>query len=409
MDTKQRKTLVFGATLFTATVLSLVYLPGLLASSPAQLPANPPEMTAIPEQPNAEQAIVEAVFVLDTTGSMGGLIQAAQEKIWSIAATMASAEPAPEIRMGLVAYRDRGDAFVTKVVDLSSDLDALHAELFQLQAQGGGDGPESVNQALNEAVSMISWGQDRDAYRVIFLVGDAPPHMDYQDDVPYTETLTLARQRGIRVNAIQCGGDRQTLRTWQRIAQLGDGAYAQVTQDGNAVAIATPYDDTLARLSKKLDATRLYYGRAEERAERRERLAKSKAALDAAPAAVLARRATYAASASGKTAILGESELVEEVSSGAVALDEIAPGALPEPLQGLREVEQRQVIAERAELRAKLQEEIEQTAAKRSAYLREKVAERGDFEESLDHKLFDAVREQARASGLRYDADSATY
>src|SRR5262245_19358098 len=61
---------------------------------------------------------VEVVFVLDTTGSMGGLIAAAKEKIWSIASTLAQAKQAPEIQMGLVAYRDRGDAYVTQVVDL---------------------------------------------------------------------------------------------------------------------------------------------------------------------------------------------------------------------------------------------------------------------------------------------------
>ena len=59
---------------------------------------------------------VEVVFVLDTTGSMSGLINAAQEKIWSIASTLAQAQQAPEISMGLVAYRDRGDAYVTQVV-----------------------------------------------------------------------------------------------------------------------------------------------------------------------------------------------------------------------------------------------------------------------------------------------------
>src|SRR5262245_15962877 len=54
---------------------------------------------------------VEVVFVLDTTGSMEGLIAAAKEKIWSIATTLSNANSAPEIRMGLVAYRDRGDAY----------------------------------------------------------------------------------------------------------------------------------------------------------------------------------------------------------------------------------------------------------------------------------------------------------
>src|SRR5690606_24999580 len=87
---------------------------------------------------------VEVVFVLDTTGSMGGLISAAKEKIWSIASTLADAQQAPEIAMGLVAYRDRGDAYVTRVVDLDRDLDSMYVELMQFTADGGGDGPEAV-------------------------------------------------------------------------------------------------------------------------------------------------------------------------------------------------------------------------------------------------------------------------
>lgn len=83
------------------------------------------------------------------------MLQAAKEKIWSIASTMAQADPAPEIKMGLVAYRDRGDDYVTRVVDLSDDLDSLYATLMDFQAAGGGDGPESVNQALYDAVHKV--------------------------------------------------------------------------------------------------------------------------------------------------------------------------------------------------------------------------------------------------------------
>src|SRR5690349_21719493 len=114
---------------------------------------------------------VEVVFVLDTTGSMGGLIHAAKEKIWSIASTLAQAQQAPQISMGLVAYRDRGDAYVTQIVDLNRDLDSMYAKLMDFAADGGGDGPEAVNEALEAAVSRMSWSQDQNTYRVVFLVG----------------------------------------------------------------------------------------------------------------------------------------------------------------------------------------------------------------------------------------------
>jgi len=402
-------TKLIAATLFTATAGLIVWLPQPGATAGAEPPVPLSATQGPPVLSPNERPVVEAVFVLDTTGSMGGLIQAAKDKIWSIASTMAAAEPAPQLRMGLVAYRDRGDAYVTRVVDLSPDLDALHAELFQLQASGGGDGPEAVNQALDDAVNSISWGREPGAYRVVFLVGDAEPHMDYQDDVKYPQTLKLARKRGIRVNAIQCGNAPGTRGHWQQVAQLGGGAYFRVDQDGAAVAIATPYDDELAELAARLDDTRLYYGSAEERADRARHLAKSSAALEAAPAPVKARRATFAASDTGKAALFGERELVGEVASGRVKLQSVAPESLPGPLQGLSRAEQQRVIDQIAEERARLRARIEATAAKRSAYLHEEVAAQGGAENSLDQKLYDAVREQGGALGLHYSGDAPAY
>ena len=103
---------------------------------------------------------IEVAFVLDTTGSMSGLIDGAKRKIWQVANQLASGKPTPEIRMALVGYRDRGDVYVTRVRDLTADLDAIYAELQAFQADGGGDGPESVNQALHEARTKLSWSRD---------------------------------------------------------------------------------------------------------------------------------------------------------------------------------------------------------------------------------------------------------
>ena len=47
-----------------------------------------------------------------------------------------------------MAYRDRGDEYVTKTFDLTNDIDAVYGQLRSFQAAGGGDEPESVNEAL---------------------------------------------------------------------------------------------------------------------------------------------------------------------------------------------------------------------------------------------------------------------
>ena len=352
---------------------------------------------------------VEVAFVLDTTGSMGGLIQAAKEKIWSIASTMASAQPAPEIRMGLVAYRDRNDAYVTRVVDLSSDLDSMYATLMDFEAAGGGDGPESVNQALHDAVEKLSWSQDDQTYRVLFLVGDAPAHMDYQDDVKWPVTLQTARSRGIRVNTIQCGGNPSTTEEWQRIAGLGAGSYFQVEQAGSAIAIATPFDERLAKLSEELDGTRLFYGDADDKEKQARKLVATDKLHSSASVTAKARRAAFNASEGGETNFLGEKELVEDVTSGRVDLEAIAPEELPAPMQALPAAEQKAVIAKTAERREALKAKMKDLADQRAAYLRDRVEASGGADASLDHGIYRTVREQAGEVGLTYDAAAPAY
>ncbi len=402
------KTKLIALSLFATTAVTVALFPTLKEAFAKPQPNITPMVVPPVNHINNEKPKVEAVFVLDTTGSMSGLIQAAKEKIWSIANTMAQADPAPEIRIGLVAYRDRGDAYVTKVVDLSTDLDSVYATLMDFHADGGGDGPESVNQALHDALNKVSWSQDQNAYKVIFLVGDAPAHMDYQDDVKYPLSIARAKERGIVVNAIQSGRNGDTSQMWRQISSLGNGDFFQVEQSGNAVAVATPFDKEMAELSAKLDDTRLYYGSAEKKAEKRKKQAASEK-LRAASIESRARRAAFNSSKSGEANLLGDSELVEDVASGRIELSAIEENDLPEPMQAMAPAERQTVIKEKAEQRKALQAQIKSLAQKRSSYLKEKVEAEGGAKDSLDEKIYSAVREQALEKGLRYEAESADY
>ena len=401
-------TKLVGLALFGLTAGAVAYYPLVTQTAPALATGLVPA-TAVPLPPPGQRPVVEAVFVLDTTGSMGGLIQAAKDKVWSIASTLAAAQPAPIVRMGLVSYRDRGDDYVTRVLDLSPDLDQVQAELFKLQAQGGGDGPESVNQALHEAVTRIRWSPDPAVYRVVFLVGDAPPHADYANDVPYTESLAEAGRRGIRVNAIQCGQQPDTRGEWQRIAQLGNGGYFQVDQAGGAVAIATPYDAPLAKLSAELDGTRLYYGSPAERSKREGEIAEVKAVQAAAAPAVLARRAEFVAAEGGASSVLGDQELVDAVTSGRVDLAKLPAAQLPAPLAKLAAEDRARVVKETADQRETLRGEMQGLSAKRAQFLKEKVEAAGGAKDSLDHQIWSTVRKQGTEAGLSYGEGGPRY
>src|SRR5450432_3779183 len=209
---------------------------------------------------NAKPA-VEVAFVLDTTGSMGGLIEGAKRKIWSIATAIVDSNPDADIRMGLVAYRDIGDDYVTRKIELTRDIQDLYANLLELKARGGGDWPESVNEALDVAINKLQWTQSGDTRRIVFPVGDAPPHMDYAQDTKYPVTLAVAKQKGIIVNAVLAGDARDTERVWRDIAQNGNGRFIPIPQDGGQVVIIeTPYDDDIIILQKRINDTVIPYG-----------------------------------------------------------------------------------------------------------------------------------------------------
>jgi Mg-chelatase subunit ChlD len=393
------KTKLLGIALLMLTALAVLYYPALNAES------RDPGNSAV-RHDVAERPVVDVVFVLDTTGSMSGLIQTAKDKIWSIASTMASAQPTPEIRIGLVGYRDRGDAYVTRVVDLDADLDSVYAALMDFQAGGGGDTPESVNAALHDAVNNMSWSQRDQAYQVIFLVGDAPPHMDY-NETRYPEIIATAREKGIVINTIQCGELASTIDPWTTIASLGGGNFFQVEQGGGAVAIETPFDTEIATLSARLDKTRLYYGSADEMEKAEEKMAAAADIAAKASVASRARRGVFNAAAGGRENLLGDQELVAAVVSGEVSLEELDKDVLPEVLKPMAPAAQESYVAELAEERADLQARIRQLANERSQFIAKKVKVAGGHEDSLDQRLYDTVREQAGAAGLEYERGPA--
>jgi Mg-chelatase subunit ChlD len=341
---------------------------------------------------------IEVCFVLDTTGSMSGLIEGAKQKIWSIANEMVSAKPTPDLRFGLVAYRDRGDQYITKLFDLTNDIDAVYANLQGFRADGGGDMPESVNQALHEAVTKMSWSQDRQVLKIIFLVGDSPPHMDYADDVKYPEVCQLAAKRDLIINTVQCGNTPQTTPVWQEIAKLAEGSYAAIAQSGGMVAMATPMDAELATLNRKLGGTLVAYGGETVRRS----VAAKQIAAEAAPASVAADRLYFNVTA-GVT-VQGEGELLDSLANGKLKLADVAKDHLPTEMQKLSEAELKSAVEKKQKERAELQAQIAKLAKQREEYLtqeRQRLAAAGKAD-SFDEKVGQTIRAQAAKKGIEY-------
>ena len=101
---------------------------------------------------------LDVVFLLDATGSMGDEIGAVKEKIREMISEIALGDPVPDVRFGIVAYRDRGDDYVTRTFDLTRNIDRIVDNLGEIEANGGGDYPESFNEGLHVAVQELNLG-----------------------------------------------------------------------------------------------------------------------------------------------------------------------------------------------------------------------------------------------------------
>jgi Mg-chelatase subunit ChlD len=364
------------------------------------LPGRAQQATPSPPAEGAKKAQIEVCFVLDTTGSMSGLIEGAKLKIWSIANDIIRAKPTPELRLGLIGYRDRGDEYITRVYDLTDDIDAIYAHLKEFKAGGGGDEPESVNQALTEAVNKMSWNPSREVLKIIFLVGDAPPHMDYRDDVKYQETCKNAVKKDLIINTVQCGVNTRTAPVWQEIAKLAEGSYVQIGQTGDMVAVATPYDKDLAEVHREMEATVVPYGSAETQSKVRAKVASGVAA----PAPAAADRAAYMAKGGKGKVVTGEGELLDALESGRVSLKDLKEEQLPDELKKLKPEQREALIQEKQGSRKELQKRAAELVKQRDAYLdaeRRKQADAGN-RDAFDAKIGEMIREQAQRKGMEY-------
>ncbi|MBM7116452.1 vWA domain-containing protein [Archangium primigenium] len=394
-----------------ALALSTLALPLAFAETPKPAPvAEPmkkPVLPKAPQQPAQDsRPRIDLVFVLDTTGSMGGLLDGAKQKIFSIASRIAQGKPTPRVRVGLVAYRDEGDTYVTRRFELTEDLDSVFTELRKLEADGGGDTPEHVGRGLGEAVSKLSWDERRETMKLLFLVGDAPPAAR-QDGWDFKTWVKKAADKHIVVNTVRCGDDGETETAWKYAAKTTDGRYESLAQSGGMVAVATPYDAELAKVNAELAGKVLYAGRREVRAMNAAR-AEQMATLapEAAAERIQFLKKTRGASEGGGAAAPAAVSSAPAAVGGAVdltarpdALAGVKDDELPPELRALDAPARQQKVQQLAEERKALEARAATLAEQRDSWRAKNVADKDD---AFDASVMSGVKAKAAAFGLKY-------
>ena len=363
------------------------------------------EPTIAPVQLSSNGPAMEMVFVLDTTGSMGGLLTGAKERIWGIVNEVMQTSTLSSVKVGLVAYRDRGDQYVTQVLPLTEDLDKVYSTLMDYEAQGGGDEPENVRRALAEGVSKAGWSRTSQGNaQILFLVGDAPPH-DYGDEPNPLTTADLAVKQGIIVNTIQCGYSAETRQVWEAIARRGQGQYFLIPQNGGVQTISTPYDEQLSQLGSRLGGTYMSYGGGGGAAGLQFRESQ-KQLVDAYESTVATRSAPSAAAertvnkALNSKAYIGD--LLQDIENGSIKLESVKTEDLPSELQKLSPEEQKLEIVKRLAERREIRKQILALSQQRTEYIAaERKKRTGGAQNGFDVAVSAALREQLAKKGIR--------
>ena len=148
---------------------------------------------------------VDVLFVFDATGSMGDELRYLQAEMKDVIARAKAATGGLKIRTGAVVYRDHYDEYLTRISRLTEDIKTTQAFIDKQEANGGGDYPEAVPEALMAALNSAGWDDDARA-RIAFLILDAPCHEDSATLALLHEQILNASAMGVRIVPVVCSG-----------------------------------------------------------------------------------------------------------------------------------------------------------------------------------------------------------
>lgn len=311
-------------------------------------------------QSSQQQPQIDIVIAVDVSGSMRGLIDQTRLKMWDVVRLLGQAKPTPRVRVGLVSfggkYYDPTAGYVRREIDLTTDLDEVSQRLFALRVQGS---QEYVARAVETSTQQMSWSQDSRALKILFVAGNESANQDPR--VNLASALRAARQRGIHVNTIFCGnGSSSEALAWRQAATIGGGEFAAIDHNRSVVAMSSPYDAELSRLSRDLSAT---YAGAGETAEKRLANMRGQDSLAAKDGtAIAAERAAAKASPAYNNA---DWDAVDAYH----ATGRIATSTLPTEIAAQPAPKQRAWVLEQAKQRQTLRARIAELADKRGAFL----------------------------------------
>lgn len=358
-------------------------------------------------QPKNEETVVEArkdqsimlALLLDTSNSMDGLIDQAKSQLWKIVNELAAAKcddgSRPSIKIALYEYGNDGlpssEGYIRQVSPLTEDLDLISEKLFSLSTNGGN---EFCGHVIKTSLNQLAWSASTADLKLIFIAGNEP---FTQGGISYRLACEAAKEKNVVVNTIFCGDFNEGIQTnWKDGADLTGGTYMSIEQNSKTVYIPTPYDDKIAALNDKLNATYIYYG--SSGASKREMQAAQDKNAEAYGQANKVERAVSKSSHAYKNSTW---DLVDASKESEEVIVKAKDDELPKEMRGMTEVQRKAYVKQKADERAKIQVEIQTLNKQRLDYLAKNTPK--SEEAMLDGAMLKAIKAKGQSKNLVWD------
>ncbi|MDX1680529.1 MAG: vWA domain-containing protein [Akkermansiaceae bacterium] len=354
------------------------------------------------DQPAEGQAKVQIAILLDTSGSMDGLIEQTKTQLWRIVNTFIDAKQngqVPFVEVALYEYGNDGleseTHWIRQITPLTRDLDLVSKELFGLQTNGGS---EFCGAVVKRATLDLKWDESPDTYKAIFIAGNEE---FTQGPIDPKQSCQDAVSKGVIINTIHCGDEQAGISGgWKSGAMLADGKYLVIDHNSAVVHVDAPQDAEIVKLNEELNETYIAFG-----AKGEDRLMEQKRqdgnALKNAKAGASVQRVVSKASVNYHNSSW---DLVDACKDADFDWTELKDEQLPEEMRKLDLEGRKKYVAEHQAKRDAIAEKIQKLNKERREFVEEKLKEMGDEgANTLDKVMVSTVRAQASKKGYEFE------
>lgn len=346
------------------------------------------------------EPVVQLALLLDTSGSMEGLIAQAKTQLWKIVNEFIAAKQGGKVPIVQVALYEYGNSglsqdtqWIRQIQPLTRDLDKISEELFKLKTNGG---EEYCGAVIKAAMQQLNWDPSPDTYKAIFIAGN---EAFTQGPIDATTACREAISKGVIVNTIHCGEESTGVNEgWKKGALLTDGSYLVINQNQAVVHVPSPYDADIERLSSELNKTYISYSAQGKVGAMNQTAQDNNALSNKDTGASVQRSITKATSNYSNTGW----DLVDAARQSEFKLEAVKADELPPEMQKMSPEERKAYVAGKTVERARIQNAISELGKKRATFVATKAKEQGRVS-TLDTEVSKAIRSQAEKKNIQFE------